>query len=210
MESLNSNSQEREMHQLQQMQDKAKESCMISFRLLHSHLKVLSIKGGFERACVALFDQDNQTFTRSLVLMKQFQTFINFRYCFDDFDGAMICKSFLEYTRTEIQQFCDTLIQHMESVKKSIDERAQHKRENNRRVNDKVMQSKEGKVDSSKALDAGLVVMKSTETESVRHISRSRSMKDTYAEDADINFVNDKQPLAEVQLTVQHNTLANE
>ncbi|GKA56855.1 hypothetical protein Tco_0755927, partial [Tanacetum coccineum] len=236
MESLNSNSQEREMHQLQQMQDKAKEKCMKSFRLLHSHLKVLSIKGGFERACVALFDQDNQTFTESLVLnldnlekqldreefqetesigafrvlMKQFQTFINFRYCFDDFEGAMICKSFLENTRTEIQQFRDTLIQHMESVKKTIDERAQHKRENNRRVNDRVMQSKEGKVDSRTALDAGLVVTESNETESERHVSSSRSGKDTHAEHADINSVNDKQPLAEVQLTVQHDTLANE
>ncbi|GJR78786.1 hypothetical protein Tco_0149571 [Tanacetum coccineum] len=80
----------------------------------------------------------------------------------------------IEYTRTEIQQFRDTLIQHMESVKKSIDERAQHKREDNRRVNDRVMQSKEGKVDSN------------------------------------INSVNDKQPLAEVQLNVQHDTLANE
>ncbi|GJS29906.1 hypothetical protein Tco_0490526 [Tanacetum coccineum] len=70
--------------------------------------------------------------------------------------------------------------------------------------------SKEGKVDSSKALDDGLAVTKSTETESVRHISSSRSMKDTHAEDADINFMNDKHPLAEVQLTVQHNTLANE
>ncbi|GKD58866.1 hypothetical protein Tco_1296375 [Tanacetum coccineum] len=39
MESLNSNSHERELHQLQQMQHKAKESCMKSFRLLHSHLK---------------------------------------------------------------------------------------------------------------------------------------------------------------------------
>ncbi|GJT04595.1 hypothetical protein Tco_0839057 [Tanacetum coccineum] len=128
MESLNSNFQERELYQLQQMQDKAKESCMISFRLLHSHLKVLSIKGGFERACVALFDQDNQTFTESLllnldnlekqldreefqetesigafrVLMKQFQTFINFRYCFDEFDCAMIRKSFIAYSETEI------------------------------------------------------------------------------------------------------------
>ncbi|GJX36325.1 hypothetical protein Tco_0247882 [Tanacetum coccineum] len=116
----------------------------------------------------------------------------------------------IEYTRTEIQQFRDTLIQHMESVKKSIDERAQHKRENNRRVNDRVMQSKEGKVDSSTALDAGLVVMESNETESERHVSSSRSGKDTHAEDADINSVNDKQPLAEVQLTVQHDTLANE
>ncbi|GKA01810.1 hypothetical protein Tco_0674475 [Tanacetum coccineum] len=164
----------------------------------------------FKRACVALFDQDTLTFRELLllnldhlekqldkeefqetesidafrVLMKQFQTFINFRYCFDDFDGAMIRKSFLEYTRTEIQQFRDTLIQHMESVKKSIDERAQHKRENNRRVNDRVMQSKEGKVDSSKALDAGLVVTESNETESERHVSSSRSGDIYTADDA--------------------------
>ncbi|GJU95357.1 hypothetical protein Tco_1320113 [Tanacetum coccineum] len=85
----------------------------------------------------------------------------------------------------------------MESVKKSIDERAQHKRENNRRVNDRVMQSKEGKVDSSKALDAGLVVTESNETKSERHVSSSRFGKDTHAEDADINSVNNKQPLAE-------------
>ncbi|GKC14034.1 hypothetical protein Tco_1010816 [Tanacetum coccineum] len=139
MESLNSNSQEREMHQLQQMQDKAKEKCMESFRLLHSHLKEKQL--------------DREVFQET---------------------------ESIEYTRIEIQQFRDTLIQHMESVKKSIDERAQHKRENNRRVNDRVMQSKEGKVDSSTALDA------------------------------DINSVNDKQPLAEVQLTVQRDTLANE
>ncbi|GJS65045.1 hypothetical protein Tco_0679609 [Tanacetum coccineum] len=34
---------------------------------------------------------------------------------------------FLEYTQLEIREFCDTLIQHMESVKKSIDKRALHK-----------------------------------------------------------------------------------
>ncbi|GJT66035.1 hypothetical protein Tco_1017515 [Tanacetum coccineum] len=196
MESLNSNFQERELYQLQQMQDKAKESCMISFRLLHSHLQVLSIKGGFERACVALFDQDTLTFRELLllnldhlekqldkeefqetesidafrVLMKQFQTFINFRYCFDDFDGAMIRKS----------------------------------------VNERVMQSKEGKVNSSKALDVDLVVTKSNETESERHVLSSRSGNDTHTDDADINSVNDKQPMAEVQLSAEHNILANE
>ncbi|GKD80150.1 hypothetical protein Tco_1342771 [Tanacetum coccineum] len=41
MKSLNSNFQERELYQLQQMQDKEKESCMISFRLLHLHLKTV-------------------------------------------------------------------------------------------------------------------------------------------------------------------------
>ncbi|GJR11284.1 hypothetical protein Tco_0793936 [Tanacetum coccineum] len=123
------------MHQLQQMQDKAKEKSIESFRLLYSHLK----------------STHEISFSTCI---------INFRYCFDDFEGAMICKSFLENTRTEIQQFRDTLIQLMESVKKTIDERAQHKRENNRRVNDRVMQSKEGKVESRTALDIGLVLRK--------------------------------------------------
>ncbi|GKC79756.1 hypothetical protein Tco_1130530 [Tanacetum coccineum] len=52
--------------------------------------------------------------------------------------------------------------------------------------------------------------MECNETESERHVSSSRSGKDTHAEDADINSVNDKQPMAEVQLTVEHNILANE
>ncbi|GJZ32901.1 hypothetical protein Tco_0578337 [Tanacetum coccineum] len=42
----------------------------------------------------------------------------------------------------------------MESVKKSIGERAQHKMEYESRVNERLMQTTEEKVDSSKALDA--------------------------------------------------------
>ncbi|GJV91612.1 hypothetical protein Tco_1539425 [Tanacetum coccineum] len=72
------------------------------------------------------------------------------------------------------------------------------------------LQSKDVQINPIQVLDAGLVVTESNETESERHVSSSRSGKDTHAEDADINSVNDKQPLAEVQLTVQHNTLANE
>ncbi|GJW06721.1 hypothetical protein Tco_1569144 [Tanacetum coccineum] len=56
--------------------------------------------------------------------------------------------------------------------------------------------SKEGKDDSSKTLDANLVVTESNETESERHVSSSRSGKDTHAKDADVNSVNDKQPMA--------------
>ncbi|GJY32451.1 hypothetical protein Tco_0416920 [Tanacetum coccineum] len=149
MESLTSNSQEIEMHQLQQMQDKAKESLMIR-------------------------------------------------------------KYFIAYTKTDVPLFHDKLIQHMESLRESIQERAKHKREYDRRMNDRMMQSKEGNVDSSKALDAGLVVTESNETESERHVSSSRSGKDTHAEDADINSVNDKQPMAEVQLFAEHNLRANE
>nr|GEW15474.1 hypothetical protein [Tanacetum cinerariifolium] len=214
MESLNSNFQKRELHQLQQMQDNAKESCMVSFRLLlHSHFIALSnndsketcIKGGFEQACVALFDQDIQTFTRSMLLnldqlekqldkkefqetgsidafralKTQFQTFINFRYYFDDFDGMMICKYFQAHTRTEIRQFRDALIQHMEFLRESILERAKHKREKDRR--------------------------ESNETKSERYVLSSRSRND-----ANINSVNDKQRMAEVQLYAEHNILANE
>ncbi|GJX56439.1 hypothetical protein Tco_0286336 [Tanacetum coccineum] len=62
--------------QMQQIQDKAKESCMVSYRLLHSHLKLLSnndLKGnrieyGFKRAFATLFVQDLETFTGTMFL----------------------------------------------------------------------------------------------------------------------------------------------
>nr|GEV52238.1 hypothetical protein [Tanacetum cinerariifolium] len=68
----------------------------------------------------------------------------------------------------------------MESLRESILERAKHKCEKDRRVNDRMMQSKESKDNSSNALDA------------------------------DINSVKEKQPMAEVQLSTEHNILANE
>ncbi|GJZ17020.1 hypothetical protein Tco_0553143 [Tanacetum coccineum] len=73
MESLNLNSQERELHQLQQMQDDAKESCMTSIQLLHSFLQVLSYDESksmrvSERAFMTLFGQDNVTFTSMMFL----------------------------------------------------------------------------------------------------------------------------------------------
>ncbi|GKB40220.1 hypothetical protein Tco_0885162 [Tanacetum coccineum] len=86
----------------------------------------------------------------------------------------------------------------MESLRESILERAKHKREKDRRVNDRMMQSKERKDNSSKALNADLVVTESNETESEMHVLSSRSGNDTHTNDADINPVNDKQPMAEV------------
>ncbi|GKE47668.1 hypothetical protein Tco_1478926, partial [Tanacetum coccineum] len=63
-----SNSEEQQM---QRIQDKAKESCMVSFRQLYSHLKLLSnndlegtqTEDGFKRAFTTLFCQDLETFT---------------------------------------------------------------------------------------------------------------------------------------------------
>ncbi|GJW16994.1 hypothetical protein Tco_0024430 [Tanacetum coccineum] len=147
--------------QMQQMQDKVKGSCMVSFRLLNSHLKVLSnndLKGirterGFKWAFAKLFDQDVQTFTGIIFLnVDQLEKQFN-KEEFQE-NGSMAAFSyFLAYTQTEVQQFHDTLIQHMESVKKSIDERALHKREYDIRVNERQMQTKEGKVDTRKSLD---------------------------------------------------------
>ncbi|GJZ76248.1 hypothetical protein Tco_0640713 [Tanacetum coccineum] len=115
------------------------------------------------------------------------------------------------YTQTEVLQFCDTLIQHMESVKKSVDERAQHKQEYDNWMNERQMQSKEGKVDSSKALDTGLVATECSGTKSDKQVTSSSSGNYiTHAVDEDITPVNDQVPFAKVQLTAQHNVLANE
>ncbi|GJW08569.1 hypothetical protein Tco_1570992 [Tanacetum coccineum] len=169
------------------LEDKAQEHCMMSFRLLHSHLKLLSnndLEGtrteyGFKRAFTTLFGQDLETFTGTMflnmnqlekqldnkefqeigsmasfkVLETQFQIFIKSRIYLDDEYVVMTPNYFLQYTQLEILEFRDTLIQHMESVKKSIDERALHKREYDTTVNERQMQTKEGKVDTCKALD---------------------------------------------------------
>ncbi|GJT91717.1 hypothetical protein Tco_1080562 [Tanacetum coccineum] len=194
MESLNSNSQEIDLHQLQQMQDNEKERCM----------------GEFERAFVALFDQDVQTFTCLMLLnMDQLEKQLD-KEEFQETGSMGALRYFLAYTRTEVRQFRDTLIQHMESVKKSVDERAQHKQRYDSWMNDRQMQSKEGKVHSSKVLDDSLVVTECSGIKSDKQDTSNKSGNDTHAEDVDIKPMNDKEPMAEVQLTVQHNVLANE
>ncbi|GKB70257.1 hypothetical protein Tco_0931669 [Tanacetum coccineum] len=62
-----------------------------------------------------------------------------------------------------------------------------------------------------KALHADLVVMESKGTESGKHDTSSSSGNYiTHVVDADIRLVNDQVSFAEVQLTAQHNVLANE
>nr|GEV45226.1 hypothetical protein [Tanacetum cinerariifolium] len=63
------------------------------------------------------------------VLETQFQMFIKSRIYLDNEYVVMTRNYFLQYTQLEIPEFRDTLIQHIEYVKKSIDERALHKRE---------------------------------------------------------------------------------
>ncbi|GJW02604.1 hypothetical protein Tco_1561460 [Tanacetum coccineum] len=132
------------------------------------------------------------------VLDTQFQTFIKSRIYLDDEYVVMTRNYFLQYTQLEIREFYDTLIQHMEYVKKPIDKRALHKREYDIRVNERQMQTTEEKVDTSKALDASLVDTKSSGTESVEQDTSSRSGNDTHAYDADIRPIYDEEPMAEV------------
>ncbi|GJR35504.1 hypothetical protein Tco_1211188 [Tanacetum coccineum] len=231
-----------EEQQMQQIQDKAKKSCMISFRRLHSHLKILSnneLKGtrtecGFKRAFATLFGQDVETFTGTMVLNMdqlekqldkeefqeigsigafkvletQFQMSIKSRMYLDDEFVVMTRNYFLQYTQLAIPEFRDTLIQHMESVKKSIDERAKHKEEYNSWVNERQMQTTEDKVDSSKALDASLVDTESIGTESKEQDTSSRSGNDAHADDADIRPIYDEEPMVEVQTTAKINIFA--
>ncbi|GJZ46352.1 hypothetical protein Tco_0593948, partial [Tanacetum coccineum] len=234
-----SNSEEQQM---QQIQDKAKKSCMVSFQKLHSHLTHLShdnlkgtrIESGFKRAFATLFGQDVETFIGTMflnmdqlekqldkeefqeigsmaafkVLETQFQMFIKSRIYLDDEYVDMIRNKFLQYTRLEIPEFRDTLIQHMESVKKSIDERAQHKREYDSWVNERQIQTTEGKVDTGKAVDASLVNTESIGTESKEQDTSSRSGNDAHADDADIRPIYDEEPMVEVQTTAEINIFA--
>ena len=67
-----SNSHEREVQQPQQVLHDVKDSCIESFRQLHSHLKLLLERpgsmGGYERAFPALFGQDVQAFMGIMIL----------------------------------------------------------------------------------------------------------------------------------------------
>ncbi|GJU56964.1 hypothetical protein Tco_1234730 [Tanacetum coccineum] len=209
-----------EIQQMQLIQDKTKESCMVSFQRLHSHLKCLlnnDLKGsrtedGFKRAFTTLFCQDLETFTGTMflnmdqlqkqldnnefqeigsmasfkVLETQFQMFIKSKIYLNDEYIVMTRNYFLEYTRLDIPEFRDTLIQNMDYVKKSIEKRALHKMEYDSRVNERLMQTTEEKVDSSKAMDTSLVIIESNGTESQKQDTSSRPGNDAHINDADI------------------------
>ncbi|GJR54344.1 retrovirus-related pol polyprotein from transposon TNT 1-94 [Tanacetum coccineum] len=230
-----------EIQQMQLIQDKTKESCMVSFQRLHSHLKCLlnndlkgsRTEGGFKRAFTTLFCQDLETFTGTMflnmdqlqkqldnnefqeigsmasfkVLETQFQMFIKSKIYLNDEYIVMTRNYFLEYTRLDIPDFRDTLIRNMDYVKKSIEKRALHKMEYDSRVNERLMQTTEEKVDLSKALDASLVIIESNGTES-QHDTSSRSGNDAHVDDADIRPIYNEEPMAEVQTTAEINIFA--
>nr|GEX02885.1 hypothetical protein [Tanacetum cinerariifolium] len=113
------------------------------------------------------------------VLETQFQMFIMSRLYLDDEYVAMTRSYFIQYTQQAILEFRDTLIQHLESVKKSIDERAQQKREYDRQMQ------------TTKEKDTS-----------------SRSGNDAHDDDVDIRPIYDEEPMAKVQTTAEINVFA--
>ncbi|GJT69089.1 hypothetical protein Tco_1028375 [Tanacetum coccineum] len=96
----------------------------------------------------------------------------------------------------------------MDYVKKSIEKRALHKMEYDSRVNERLMQTTEEKVDSSKALDASLVIIESSGTTLKEQDTSSRSGNDAHVDDADIRPIYNEEPMAEVQMTAEINVFA--
>ncbi|GJZ15558.1 hypothetical protein Tco_0551235 [Tanacetum coccineum] len=98
------------------------------------------------------------------VLETQFQMFIKSRMYMDDEYVVMTRNYFLQYTQLEIPEFRDILIQHMESVKKSIDEKAKHKQEYNNWVNERQLQTTEDKTTelSNQSLESENIRLKKT------------------------------------------------
>ncbi|GKB01339.1 hypothetical protein Tco_0829383 [Tanacetum coccineum] len=200
-----------EEQQMQLIQHESKESCMVSFQRLHSHLKRLSnndLKGsrtenGFGRAFATLFGQDFETFTGTMFLnMDQLQKQLDNNE-FQEI-GSMASFKVLE---TQFQMFIKSKI-YLNDEYISIDERALHKREHDSRVNERLMQTTEEKVDSSKALDASLVIIESNGTESQEQDTSSRSGNDAHVDDTYIRPIYDEEPKAEVQMVVDDNVSA--
>nr|GFA82291.1 hypothetical protein [Tanacetum cinerariifolium] len=95
----------------------------------------------------------------------------------------------------------------VESVKKSIDERVQLKREYDNWVNERQMQTTEEKVDTSK-LDASSVDTESSRTESKEQDTSSSLGKDAHDDGVDIRPIYDEEPMAKVRTTVEIDVFA--
>nr|GEW93352.1 hypothetical protein [Tanacetum cinerariifolium] len=186
-------------------------------------------ESGFKRAFATLSGQDTETFTGTMflnveqlekqldkedfqeigsmnafkVLETQFQMFLTNRDYLNDEYVAMTRSYFIQYTGHVIPEFHDILIQHLESVKKSIDERVQLKREYASWVNERKMRTIEEKVDTSKALDASSVDTECSRRESKEQDTSNRSGNDAHDDDVDIRPIYDEELMAEVQTTAE-------
>ncbi|GKD68409.1 hypothetical protein Tco_1322499, partial [Tanacetum coccineum] len=76
------------------------------------------------------------------------------------------------------------------------------------RVNERLMQTTEEKVDSSKALDASFVIIESNGTKLKEQDTSSISGNDSHVDDVDIIPIYNEEPMVEVQTTAEINIFA--
>ncbi|GJX60709.1 hypothetical protein Tco_0292099 [Tanacetum coccineum] len=168
---------------------------MKSFRLLHSHLKVLSIndlkrpgsEGGYEREFASLFDQDVQTFTSTMLLnLDQLEKQLDK----EEFQEDRSMVAFWTIAAKDGKGMIDKAwIASLVVTECSAIELENNNSEHafNKSINE------------SSGIESG---KQDTSSNSGNYI--------THAVDADIRSANDQVPFAEVQLTAQHNVLSNE
>ncbi|GJV15792.1 hypothetical protein Tco_1361115 [Tanacetum coccineum] len=143
--------------------------------------------------------QEDGSMTAFWVVNNQFQNFIDSKFTLD-YDSQMTDTRFVQYTGIEVQHFRDTLLQHLGNVKKSVAERTRHKRQYERRVNKRQMQTQESEIDTGKTLDVDLVDTESIRTDSTVQDDNSRSGNDTDADDADIKPILGRRAMVEVTI----------
>nr|GEX33942.1 hypothetical protein [Tanacetum cinerariifolium] len=117
-----------------------------------------------------------------------------------------------------VQTFTGTMFLNLDQLEKQLDKEefqkngsmAAFKNTHKSRVNERQLQTEEGNVHMCKALDASLVVTKSSRTKSKKHGTRSKSGNDADVDNADIKPVYDKELMVEVQLINECNVIAKE
>ncbi|GJS96685.1 hypothetical protein Tco_0803653 [Tanacetum coccineum] len=110
--------------------------------------------------------------------------------------------AFFKVLEIQFQMFIKSRIYLDDEYVKSIDERAQYKREYDSWVNKRQMQKTEEKVDSSKALDASLADTESSGTALKEQDTSSKSGNDCTCCDADIRPIYDEDPMLRIEHTL--------
>ncbi|GJV67943.1 hypothetical protein Tco_1483452 [Tanacetum coccineum] len=199
--------------------------CMAWFEQLEIHLRDLYLNSSshavdaFKPAFHTFFGEEHQTFR-----LKMFHNLDQLRLQLERDNLLEVNpRTCLEALRTQFKEFFylknldDSLIVSRSSWIESENNDALIKS-----VNETQLQQHESLVTKStrleanlntniKALDVGSVITESSGTKSDMHDTSSNSWTYiTHAVDAYIRLVNDQVPFAEVQLTAQHNVLANE
>ncbi|GJU27693.1 hypothetical protein Tco_1166314 [Tanacetum coccineum] len=226
MESLNLNSKERELQLTKHLAKQRHSHCMAWFEQLETHLRDLYLNSSshavdaFKPAFHSFFGEEHQTFR-----VKMFHNLDQLRLQLER-DNLLEQKDFKEYTFCEPDTYKRDLLENLDTLEAVIHKAvitygrlqllSQDVQINPVQAVDDSLVTESTTVEVNlntdvKALDVGSVITESSRTKSDKHDSSSNSRTYiTHAVDADIRPVNDQVPFAEVQLTAQHNVLANE